>query len=586
MHRVAQRVLSHLRQQESLEVGDRVGAAVSGGIDSLALLRLLLEIRDELGVVVSVVHFNHKLRGTDSDADEQFVAGLARQYGLEFYCDRDDVGGFAREQGVSLETAARELRYGFFRHLIREGAPQGLKPTSLVAGIGAAEAAPLQGAPLQSVPLECVPTQGAPVQAAPFEGGPTQPAPVRGVPLQASRLDKILTGHTLDDQAETVLMRLIRGAGMRGLGGIHPRIPVEDEGGEVCGGILRPLLGIRRRELESYLKELGQPWREDATNSEVKFTRNRIRKLLVPVLEKEFNPSIGKNLAELSEIARGEEDYWDNEVAGWMGTGVHWSEPEWVSKARAAASLVQIGVNPQKQPDDDPSGKDLLSRIENAPWLVMDASVDLVWFAGEPPAVQRRIIKAVGDEAGIPLEFNQVEEIRNFAVDESGSRKELSLPLGWKVKRDSHDFMFVTPDLGGAGGPQDYEYDLPRQGPVYIPELCSNFEVRRVAADEGAYNLDQLLDADSLPGPLKVRNWRAGDRFWPAHTKSPKKIKELLQDRHVPHPERRLWPVVVGGDEIVWMRGLPVPSRLQAKPGHEALEILETAVRRERERLP
>jgi tRNA(Ile)-lysidine synthase len=72
-----------------------------------------------------------------------------------------------------------------------------------------------------------------------------------------------------------------------------------------------------------------------------------------------------------------------------------------------------------------------------------------------------------------------------------------------------------------------------------------------------------------------VRNWRPGDRFWPAHTKSPKKIKELLQERHVAQPERRLWPVVVSGEEIVWMRGFPSPAKLQAKPGREAILILE-----------
>ena len=128
MTELAQRLLEHIRRQELLHAGDRVGVAVSGGIDSVALLRLMLEMRGELGIVLSVVHFNHKLRGEESDADEQFVAGIAREHGLEFYCDSDDVAGHAREQGVSLETAARDLRYGFFRHLIREGGDQGLKP--------------------------------------------------------------------------------------------------------------------------------------------------------------------------------------------------------------------------------------------------------------------------------------------------------------------------------------------------------------------------------------------------------------------------------------------------------------------------
>ncbi len=544
MHPLALRLLEEIRELELLRAGERVGIAVSGGIDSVALLRLMLELRGELGIVVSVVHFNHKLRGAESDGDEQFVAALAREHGFEFYCDSDDVAGHAREQKVSLETAARELRYGFFRHLIREGT-QGLKPVS--------ESKPLRGP----------------------EGALFHADPSREAETSVPRLDKILTGHTLDDQAETVLMRVIRGAGLRGLAGIHPRIPVEDDDSEICGEIARPLLGIRRRELESYLKEIGQSWREDASNADAKFTRNRIRKLLVPLLEKEFNPAVAETLAELSEIARGEEDYWDNEVAGWMGTGVHWAEPEWARSARSGASLVQIGAA---------QGGHLLSRIEDASWLVMNASVDLRWFRGEPIAVQRRIIKAVGDEAGIPLEFKHIEEIARFAVDERGG-KQLSLPLGWKIRKDSDHLVFVTPDLRETAEPGDYEYELPRQQNVHVAEIGSVFELAAVPADASGYNPDQLLDPESLPGPLKVRNWRAGDRFWPSHTKSPKKIKELLQERHVAQPERKLWPVVVSGDEIVWVKGFAVPSRFRAKAGRYAVGIRVTAQEDEDEQL-
>ena len=554
MHRLAHRVLSQIREQEFLKAGDRVGIAVSGGIDSVALLRLLLEVRAELGIVLSVVHFNHKLRGAESDADEQFVAELARQHGLEFICDSDDVAGFAREQGISLETAARELRYGFFRHLLR---PQGLKPSSSVGPDGTAEAVPSHE--------PCSPHS----------------ASNRSFPA----LDKVLTGHTRDDQAETVLMRLIRGAGLRGLGGIHPRIPVEDEGGEgeICGEILRPLLEIRRKELEAYLCDIGQNWREDATNTDESFTRNRIRRLLVPLLEREFNPSIAENLSELAEIARGEEDYWQNEVAGWMGTGVHWVRPDWVPAEPKPYALVQISSNtPTSRAESTremghPKPDDLEGKIENAPWLVMNASVDLLWLLGEPVAVQRRIIKAVGDEAGIPLEFKHVEEALRFAAEEGASGKELSLPLRWKLVRHADELLFVTPDLRREVPPADYECSLPIPGRVDIHETGFTLEARRVSADEAAaYNPDQLLDADSVIGPLLVRNWRAGDRYWPAHTSSPKKVKELLQERHIARPERDRWPVIWHPDEILWMRGFPVPAKYKAKARHAAIVMVET----------
>jgi tRNA(Ile)-lysidine synthase len=390
-----------------------------------------------------------------------------------------------------------------------------------------------------------------------------------------TNLNKVATGHTLDDQAETVLMRMIRGAGLRGLGGIHPRIVVEDDDGEICGEIIRPLLGIRRRELEQYLKDISQLWREDSTNADERFTRNRVRKLVVPLLEQEFNPAVAENLAELAEIARGEEDYWENEISGWLGTTVQWSQPDWARALSEKMRLVQIAPLGNKSSDSS-LDCDLRSRIDNARWLVMNASVSRMWFLGEPIAVQRRLVKAIGENARIPLEFKHVEEILRVAGEDDASGKELSLPLGWKLVREAEELVFVTPDLREPAPPRDYEYQLSVPGQIIVYEAGSSVEARRVPAGaEPGYNPDHLLDAESLPGPLTVRNWRPGDRFWPAHTKSPKKIKELLQELHLGQAERRVWPVVVSGDEIVWVRGFPSPAKFRATPGEAAILIVD-----------
>ncbi|MFZ1137923.1 MAG: tRNA lysidine(34) synthetase TilS [Candidatus Sulfotelmatobacter sp.] len=388
-----------------------------------------------------------------------------------------------------------------------------------------------------------------------------------------SSLNKIATGHTLDDQAETVLMRMIRGSGLRGLGGIHPRIVVEDDDGEVSGEIVRPLLEVRRRELERYLQDMGQPWREDSTNIDARFTRNRVRKLVVPLLEQEFNPAVAENLAELAEIARGEEDYWENEISGWLGTTVQWSQPDWaVSREVSLVQIAPLG----NQASASSLDSNLRARIETAPWLVMNASVGRMWFLGEPIAVQRRLVKAIGENARIPLEFKHVEEILRVAAEDDASGKELSLPLGWKLVREPEELVFLTPDLREALQPKDYEYELSVPGKAIVYEAGSSIAVQCIPADaQPGYNPDHLLDAESLPGPLRVRNWRPGDRFWPAHTKSPKKIKELLQERHVAQPERRSWPVVVSGDEIVWVRGFLSPAKLRAKPGRAAILIVD-----------
>jgi tRNA(Ile)-lysidine synthase len=525
--------LSHLRRDDLLHPGDRVGVAVSGGIDSVALLRQLAELRQELGIVLSVVHFNHKLRGAESHADQDFVAALAREQALEFQVASGDVAQHAAEEHGGIEAAARELRYGFFQQLLEASTP---------------------------------------------DDQPTQ-----------SQLDKIATGHTLDDQAETVLMRLIRGTGLRGLGGIHPRIVVEGDEGESHGEIIRPLLATRRGELQQYLEEINQPWREDPTNADSKFTRNRVRKLVLPMLEREFNPTVVENFAELAEIARDEEDYWDNEVSGWLGTVVQWSEPKWTRDVQDI-SFVQIeGVDGGPGPCV-PMDFSLRSRIENAPWLVMNASLSRPWLLTEPKAVQRRVLKAIGHEAGIPLEFKHIEEMLRFAEQEDSSGKELALPLGWKLLREHETMLFLTPDLRRLQTVADFEYQLDVPGRVYIFELAGKLEASLIHNETPAigtqpaeYNPQQLLRADLLASPLIVRNWRAGDRFWPAHTKSPKKVKELLQELHLPQQERKLWPVVVNrvankdanGEEIVWMRGFPVPAQWLAKPGEDAVWIRE-----------
>ena len=513
VHSLARKVLEQIRRLELVTAGDRLGLAVSGGSDSVGLLRIFLELRSELGIVLSVVHLNHNLRAEESDEDEKVVVDLAHAHDLEFHLERANVSADASTRQQSIETTARDLRYEFFRKLLQ---PQG----------------------------DCEDTPAV------------------------ACLDKIATGHTLDDQAETVLMRMIRGTGTGGLGGIYPVVELQDELDEPLGHVIRPLLAVRRQELEQYLTELGQPWREDASNRDPKFTRNRVRHMLLPLVEKEFNPAIAEGLAELSEIARGEEDYWENEISGWMGTAIHWVQPEWALPADDPG-LVQLR----------PHNPELQRRLQEPGPLVMNATVDLAWLLSEPLAVQRRAVKAVGDQAGFPLEFKHVEEILRFASEEKNSGKHLSLPLGWKLLREPEALTFVTPDLPTEERVSgDYEYALPLPGRAIVPEVGIVVEALRTKSglEIDRSNQDQLLNPLLVSKALAVRNWRPGDRYWPVHSKGPKKIKELLQERHITGPDRKLWPVVVSGKEIVWVRGLPGPAQFQPKEeSGEAILIRE-----------
>src|SRR2546429_8453526 len=234
--KLSERVFFAIQKLGMLRAGDRVGVAVSGGADSVALLLLLLELREKLGVVLSVVHFNHKLRGNASDADEKFVARLAAKHGLEFHNVSVDVAKKAKKERANLEDAARRARYDYFRSLAESGVCK-----------------------------------------------------------------RIAVAHTADDQAETVVAHLLRGTGLAGLGGNYP----------ISGPVIRPLLSVRRNELRHFLLARKQTWREDATKRDTKRMRARIRKKLLPLLEKQFQPAIVEHLATLAELAREDEAFLD-----------------------------------------------------------------------------------------------------------------------------------------------------------------------------------------------------------------------------------------------------------------------------------
>jgi tRNA(Ile)-lysidine synthase len=446
---LAKRVLTTIRDKGLINPGDRIAVAVSGGADSVALLHLLLELRSEAGIVLSVAHVNHKLRGEESEQDERFVADLARQHGLDLHARALPLE--SRESGI--EAAARHLRYDFFRQLMADGV-----------------------------------------------------------------VSKVATAHTLDDQAETVLLRILRGTGLRGLSGIHPRLRMEDATGRMIGEVVRPLLGFHRYELEPCLR--GRQWREDSSNRDPSFSRNRVRHGVLPQLEHAFGGAVVDNLANLAEIARAEEGHWQSD------------HPE------VRSSLDAVAVKA---------------------------------LASLPLAAQRRLIRN-WMELKAPdssVSFALVEDLLELASGPAGRKLELS--SGTIVRRTQKDLVL---DAGPGQSTADYEYQLIIPGQVRIRELGIRVEALKVdAATLPNSARDQALDPARLPNRLLIRNWRPGDRFWPAHSKQARKVKELLSDRHLTGREKKLWPVAVAeGIGLVWVRGFPVPDALL--PADNSEEVL------------
>lgn len=486
VHELAQRVRRYIRDLELLRPGDRLGVAVSGGADSVALARLLLELRDELGLVLSLVHVNHQIRGSEADSDQQFVSDLARLHGLSLHASSADTPAEAATRRLGLEAAARQIRYRYFESLLAGGL-----------------------------------------------------------------LDKVATAHTLDDQAETVLLRLARGTGITGLAGIYPQWALTAIGGDTSlvgagapaptaerstaksAALIRPLLPIRRSELLAYIQSLGQPWREDASNLDLRFARNRVRRKILPQLENELNPRICELLAETAEIARGEERYWATEV------------------------------------------RRALDQAWSAPGESTPGSLRIAALLNYPLALQRRSLRAAAESLGVCLEFQHVEELLRLAQAPPAGEKRAILPGGWCALRRHDQLQFEPPQVAQATDAHDFAYTLSLPGEVAVAETGTIF--RATVATVSLDLTGQAYDFARLPRQLQVRNWRPGDRFWPAHTQAPRKIKELLQDRKVPLAQRRTWPVITsaafGQEEVIWLRGFPPPQQLLA-PGGGKLGLL------------
>jgi tRNA(Ile)-lysidine synthase len=460
---VLSKLLEYIREHRLVRAGDRLGVAVSGGADSVALLRALLELQSELGLVLSVVHLHHGIRGAHADADLEFVRQLAESRGLEFHHSFADVPASAAEEHLGLEAAGRKLRYLFFAELVKDG-----------------------------------------------------------------KLDRVATAHNFDDQAETVLLRFFRGAWTRGLSGIYPAAH--------AGHIIRPLLNTTRSEIIQYLHSLDQPWREDATNADRDFLRNRVRHDLLPLLERDFNPAVRSALANIAEIARAEQNFWS-------------------AQTKAVLENLRVGA-------------------DQTTALKADSLLAL------PLALRRRVLLAEAHaRLNVDLEFREIESLLRLAAQDAPGRLQLRGAWAELVKRDGRRLLLFTfPATEPASEPQGYEYRLAVPGEISIPELKVALRATFVDVDSASegYNPTSLLDPSTLASELVVRNWRPGDRFLPLRSRSEEKLKRLLQEKKIVHPQKALWPVITSDERIVWVRGFPVASRFAFRaPVGRALMIEE-----------
>lgn len=324
--------------------------------------------------------------------------------------------------------------------------------------------------------------------------------------LREGRLDRIALGHTRSDQAETVLFRLLRGTGLSGLAGILP-VTVE--------GLVRPLIEIERVDVEQWLRERTIAWREDSTNQDCTFARNRIRHRLIPALRADWNPEVTAALAGLAALAFDEERFWEAYVE------------------EIAVRIVEV------------KGEALLVCARQILEL--------------PRAVARRLIRHVifrtkGDLRQV--ESAHVERILELTGQPEGHGR-LQIP-GVDVFR-SFDWLRFAKIRPGMFAGQDYEFQIEVPGSVALPGSGSRVCVEVIERQQGE-NLSVTcarvgeVDWRRVPGPLCLRNWRPGDQYQPVGHSQEQKVKLLFQHARIPLWERRGWPIISSGDKIIWAR--------------------------------
>ena len=470
MFTLLDKVRETLSRHAMLTEGDHVLVAVSGGRDSVVLLRLLVLLVPEYGLRLTVGHFNHGLRGEEADGDADFVHQLARQMGVATAFGKIAKGIYQRHRGRSVEEIAREERYRF----------------------------------LETTAASC-------------------------------EANRIATGHHRRDQAETVLIRLVRGCGLEGLRGIPP---VRE------GRIIRPLLFATKHEIDDFLRQEGLPCREDSSNQNIRYLRNRIRQGLLPELEKRYNPRMEEGLARLAEIVRRDDDY---------------------LRSVAAEILQSLCVK---------SG--------------MDVYIPLAPFKKLHEALQARVVKALLEacsEAAGRVGHRHVEAVLSLCQRKATQRGRLNLPCAITVTKEG-EILRVRKDAGRQSlrvtdekrmADNAYAYPVTVPGAVPVPEVGKTFRFAWTESPDWQEFREEpsvvYLAEEGMIPPLVLRNFRPGDRITPLGMKGTKKVHDVFIDQKIPRDKRGEIPLLADADSVLWIAGRMISERV--KVTDRSLKVLK-----------
>lgn len=441
------RVGEYIDRHKLLSRGERVLVGVSGGVDSVVLLHAL----GALGFEREVAHVNFGLRGADSDGDEAFVRQLCQEQGVPVHVDTPSTARYAEDHALSIQMAARELRYAFFERIARDGG-----------------------------------------------------------------LRRLALGHHVEDQAETVLLHLLRGAGPEGLAGMDVMRRLSPE---CVTQVIRPLLDMHRAEIEAFAREQGIAWRTDDTNRDAKYRRGILRADVLPLLEQGWGPGVARNIARSAEHMR---RYLEDAILPALGDAF----------ARTAQSCTLDGA--------------------------ALAELTTVWRRRIILEALRRWLPGVEGTSAV------VEEIAALLQAQVGRRMVFRHGVVWRTRKG---LLFEQPEGRAQQVPDPMPVHMGTPVALHEGLLCVDMlDARPERLDRRAPET-VFADASRLRFPLQARRWRHGDWFQPLGMAGKKKVSDFLTDERV-RPDRRedTW-LLLSGDEVVWVVGrrLAEPYRITSR---------------------